>query len=473
MEKEQGIPTVSILTAPLTKYSPQPVAGRVLTSRFRKRYFHFCTENLVLGVCLVPIAVFGQMLWNLPALLKLRALEKKRVRDPENPRVYFWTDTLDEVNGIANNIRLTVKAQMNKGRKAHLIGAVHRSREGGRVENSYVMLFPLFFAMPQLGYPDSELSAPQMGAIIRWFRRYPPDVIELDTPNPGSWVVAIIGKFMGIPVVSHYRTDANGYTRLLVKSKLMQRYVHFLVFVFSRFTTPVITPSRDFQEIVKREMWLKDSDVVRLPRGIDLANFSPTRRTAGFWPQFNRSAKAVRFLFVGRVSLEKALPFLEDVWREFRMGNDNAELMIVGNGPYLEQMKSNLADCPDVSFTGQLSGEPLFSLYAEADFFVFTSGNDTFGNVIVESLASGTPTLISNRGGPKDIVEGTDCGIVIPFLDKDAWVQGLRDACISKLASAESYEALRQRCFERSRLFSLDNACDAQWEFMKSLARKG
>ena len=147
--------------------------------------------------------------------------------------------------------------------------------------------------------------------------------------------------------------------------------------------------------------------------------------------------------------------------------------MIVGHGPYLEQMKRNLADCPDVSFTGQLSGKPLFSLYAEADFFVFTSGNDTFGNVIVEALASGTPALISDRGGPKDILEGTDCGAILPFLDKKAWVQGLHDAVARKLNSTNDYEALRKRCFERSRIFSLENACDAQWEFMKSIARKG
>lgn len=361
---------------------------------------------------------------------------------------------------------------MSKGRKAHLIGAVHRSREGGRVENSFVILFPLFFAMPQLGYPDSELSAPYMSKIIRWFRRYPPDVVELQTPNPGSWIVAVICKFIGVPVISHYRTDANGYTRMLVKSKFMHYYVHFLVFVFSRFTTPVVTPSRDFQKIVKHEMLLTDKQVVLLPRGIDLANFSPTRRNAGFWPQYSKAARKVRFLFVGRVSLEKALPFTEQVWKRFRRECEQAELMIVGHGPYLDEMKSNMSDCPEVSFTGQLSGDALYSLYAEADYFLFTSGNDTFGNVIVESLASGTPALISDRGGPKDIVEGTDCGIVIPFQDEAAWVQAMHAAVTRRTSDETEYNALRERCFIRSQRFSLDNACDAQWEFMKNLARK-
>lgn len=463
---------MSNITEPINLHAPKDVAGRIVTSRFRKKLFHFFTENPILGVAVIPASVFGQMLFNLPALLRLRASVKNRKRDLENPRVYFWSDTLDEVNGIANNIRLTVKNHMSKGRRAHLIGAVHRSREGGRIENSFVILFPLFFAMPQLGYPDSELSAPHMSKIIRWFRRYPPDVVELQTPNPGSWIVAIICKFIGVPVISHYRTDANGYTRMLVKSKFMHWYVHFLVFTFSRFTTPVVTPSRDFLNIVKKEMLLNDKQVVLLPRGIDLANFSPTRRSAGYWPQLSKAGRKVRFLFVGRVSIEKALPFTEQVWKRFRTECDQAELMIVGHGPYLEEMKANMADCPEVSFTGQLSGDPLYSLYAEADFFMFTSGNDTFGNVIVEALASGTPALISDRGGPKDIVEGTDCGIVIPFQDESAWVKALHEAVNRRTADEVAYNALRERCFERSQQFSLDNACDAQWEFMKGLANK-
>jgi len=454
-----------------TKHDPQPVAGRIVTSHFRKKTFKFCTENLVLGVLMIPLVVFGQGLLCLPLLLRTRHQLRNRKRDLDNPRIVFWSDTLDEVNGIANNIRLTVKKQIDNGHRVQLLGAVHRSREGGRVENSYVILFPLAFAMPQLGYPDSELSAPHMTTLIRWFRRYPPDVVELQTPNPGSWVVMVICKVLGIPVISHYRTDANGFTRMLVKSKVVQRYVALLVKVFSQLTTPIVTPSRDFRDIVVREMNVRPDQVALLPRGIDLANFSPTRRSAGFWKQYSSAQRAVRFLFVGRVSLEKSLSFMEEVWRIFRTQRNDCELMVVGHGPYLEEMKRHLADCPEVSFTGQLSGDALYSIYAEADWFVFVSGNDTFGNVIVESLASGTPALLSNRGGPKDIVEGTDCGIVLPFKDHQAWVDGLQKAAELRLEEGEYYEALRDRCSLHSRQFSLDNACDAQFEFLRRVAR--
>ena len=473
LDQEYDMPFVfNGVNDPHHKHTPKPVHNRVVTGYFEKKYWRFTTENPILGVAVMPWMVLGQVVVHIPSLLKARRAFRKIAHTPDDPRVVFWSDTLDEVNGIANNIRLTVKKQMDKGRRAHLIGAVHRSREGGRIENGFVILFPLIFAMPQLGYPDSELSIPHLKPILDWFLQNPPDAVELETPNPGSWVVMLICKILGIPVISHYRTDANGYTRMLVKVKFIHWYVSTAVRIFSKLTTPVVVPSTDFRDIVIREMGVKPSHVVILPRGIDLANFYPERHKAGYWSKYSKTKKPVRFLFVGRVSLEKSLPFQEEVWRSFRNVYQDAELMIVGHGPYLDEMRSRMKDCPEVTFTGQLSGDPLYSLYAEADFFIFVSGNDTFGNVIVESLASGTPAIISDRGGPKDIVEGTDCGLILPFRNLEAWVQGMLKAVHLKIDNPSGFDELRNRCAEHSRQFTLDAACDAQWEFMKKLAKR-
>jgi len=466
------MPNVWSTTKPMARELPiSKVAGRIITSQFRKSYFRFCTSHPVLGVLMVPPSIWGQFFFNLRSLLRLRRQVQLRLQKPRKIRIAFWADTLDEVNGIANNIRLTVRTQREKGRGAHLWGAVTRHRDHGHVENSSVILFPLAFGMPQLGYPDSELATPHLGPILRWMIRYTPDVVELQTPNPGSWVMLFICKLVGIPVISHYRTDANGYTRMLVQSRFMHWYVGALIKIFSRVSTPIVTPSKDFSRIVVEEMGVKPSQVKQLPRGIDLANFSPALRNQLHWDGHSQTKRPIRFLFTGRVSVEKSLPFLVQLWKEFRTENQDCELFIVGHGPYLEEMKSLLKNCPDVVFTGQLSGTPLYALFADADYFVFPSGNDTFGNVVVESLASGTPALLADRGGPKDIVEGTDCGIILPFLDHLAWKSALHQVAQAKSQDPEAYQALRQRCHLHAQNFSLSSACDAQWEFLSSLAR--
>ncbi|NLB62520.1 MAG: glycosyltransferase family 1 protein [Fibrobacter sp.] len=452
------------------------IPGRKITSRFKGKYFRYCTENPVWGVFLIPILATAQILIYLPQLIKLRFYIKSyRKKNPQRPqRVVFWSDTLDEVNGIANNIRLAVKEHLKQGRKVHLIGAIHRSRTQGKVEDSLAMLLPVFFAMPQLGYPSSELSIPHIKPLLRLAKRYPPDLIELQTPNPGSWTLMFMARIIGVKAISHYRTDGVGYTRLLVKFKPMHYYVHALIWVFSRFTTPVIVPSKDFEKKVRRQMSLKADQVVLLPRGIDLQPFSPKLRSNNYWnkhfPPSKSASQPVRFISVGRVSLEKSLPFLEEVWQDFRQKNLDAQLLIVGDGPYLQEMQAQQKDYASIRFTGQLTGAELYSLFAEADFFVFPSGNDTFGNVIVESMASGTPVIVSDQGGPKDICT-PQTGWIKGFLQKNEWINALEHCWKLKTHAPDDYKTMRKKCWENSKNYSLNSACTAQWEFFRTLIK--
>ncbi len=446
------------------------VPERQITSTFRRRYFKLVTENRVLGCILINVLLTLIPIIYLPKLLRLRMhIRKYRKENPNRkPRVVYWTDTLDEVNGISNNIRLTVGEHLDQKRPVNLIGAVTRHRFNGKVENHYVMLLPLLFAMPQLGYPDSELSIPHLAPLLGLIRRYPPDVVELETPNPGSWLMLSVSKILGVKVISHYRTDGVGYTRLLVKFKPMQFMVHFWITVFNNLTRPIIVPSKDFTEVVHKQTRVPKKDIVQLPRGIDLDNFFP-ERNKGLWTQYNPAGRKVRFLSVGRISKEKALPFMESSWRKFRERNPDAELTVVGAGPYLEEMRERMKDCPEVAFSGRLSGKTLFSLYAEADYFLFPSGNDTFGNVLIEAMASGTPVLVSDRGGPKEIIENKDVGFILPFNDEDAWVEALNNCVRMKTEASAELEGLRERAIDASKEYSLNNACNAHWDYLCDL----
>ena len=88
--------------------------------------------------------------------------------------------------------------------------------------------------------------------------------------------------------------------------------------------------------------------------------------------------------------------------------------LIVGDGPYMAEMKRLL---PDAIFTGYLQGEDLAAAYASADIFVFPSTTDTFGNVVLEAQASGIPAIVSDVGGPRDLVHHGKDGFVTKSLD--------------------------------------------------------
>jgi len=436
-----------------------PIEGRTVTSVFKsmKQGPHYRQGNVL--TTLLLIRLIWQLLISLPSLFKLRKKYKKRKRHADDFSVIFYSDNLDEVNGIANSLRSVVPYLNSKGRNAHLWGSAFHTRTNGVVENSFVVLFPRAASMEQLGYADSELAFPYLAPVIRFLKHYPADLMELETPSPGAWLVGIAAKIMGMKVLSHYRTDVPSYTRSLVKEAWMRRYVLGLIRIFYQNTAPVISPCEAYRKILETEIKVKPEHIKVLPRGIPLEKFSPSLR--------KQNHTHATFLYVGRISVEKNIAFLEELWKEFCKENKNAELIFVGGGWYLETLKENMKEYSNVHFVGVKVGKELAEFYANADFFLFPSATDTFGNVIVESIASGTPALVTDKGGPQDIINNASkkCGWVLQLGDLNAWKEQLKECC--EMLGSPEYEQMRLACAEHGKNYTLEKMATAQWEFFK------
>lgn len=450
-----------------------PIFGREVTSVFKTHFSLPHSKASNVKSLVLPVLLVVMILKNIPYLLSMRFyLKKRRKKNPSKEiRVLYFSDNLDEVNGIANNLRHVVSYMKRNGYQANLAGCAFNTRSNGVIENHYVVLTPRLYSMDQLGYANSELALPNFKPVLRLFKRYPADIIELETPSLGAWSVAIGAKIMGIKVISHYRTDVPTYTCTLVKAKWMHILVLFLMRLFYNMTRPVISPCEEYSRILKKDIWVPSNAIQKLPRGIPLNQFSPSTRGLGVWEKFGGS-RPVRFLFVGRISKEKDLPFLEKLWHLLRQETDSAELMFVGNGWYLDTLKANFSNCPEVLFAGEQGGETLASLYADADYFIFPSGTDTFGNVVVEALASGTPAIVTDKGGPQDIIKDQGCGFILPFEKETIWLEQLKECIDIKLKQPEKYESMRRCAFERSRFFSLENTAKSQWAYFTTLCNE-
>ena len=151
---------------------------------------------------------------------------------------------------------------------------------------------------------------------------------------------------------------------------------------------------------------------------------------------------SIRFLYVGRISKEKNLDALAEAWLKLHAEIPSATLALVGDGPYLAELRRRLTNA-GVIFTGFLSGEALARAYASADAFVFPSTTDTFGNVVLEAQASGLPTIVTDVGGPRELVRDGETGLVGPGQDAVALLAAMR-----RLASDDS---LRRRMGDAAR----------------------
>ena len=478
-------PTDSLDTRPA-------IFGRTVTSTFRKMFGfkHQPPGNLRTGM--IPPVVFGTLFWNLPKLLKLRCyLKKERRQRPANDvRILFYSDNLDETNGIANNLRNVIPYMRTHGMQAYLAGNAFNTRPCGVVENSYCLLLPRMFSMEQLGYANSELAIPRIGPVLRLLKRYPVDLIEFETPSPGAWLVCFCAKVAGIKVFSHYRTDVPTYTKTLVKAKWMFHFVLWLMKIFYRMTRPVVSPCKDYADILTSQLKVPVNQVQILPRGLPLEKFSQDLRGKGTWERFNGAgvpaaqtdfaqsnatqvgtARKVRFSFIGRISKEKNLEFLNGVWKKFAAKHDDVELMYVGYGWYLEEIKKFFEGDSSVHFAGEQGGETLAGLYADSDFFLFPSTTDTFGNVVVEAMSTGTPAIVSDYGGPHDIVMDEAAGRILP-IDEDAWLNALEECRKLYLEEPATYTKMREVAHERSLKYTMESSTKAQFEFFRKLKKE-
>ena len=143
-----------------------------------------------------------------------------------------------------------------------------------------------------------------------------------------------------------------------------------------------------------------------MPRGVDAELFHPAKRKRA--PEDRDQLLG----FVGRLSVEKNVALLVQVQEELeRMGDKSFRFLIVGHGAEEGWLRERL---PRAEFTGVLRGEALSETYANMDLFVFPSHTDTFGNVVLEALASGVPAIVTPDGGPPTIVRDGETGRIVP-----------------------------------------------------------
>jgi glycosyltransferase involved in cell wall biosynthesis len=187
-----------------------------------------------------------------------------------------------------------------------------------------------------------------------------------------------------------------------------------------------------------------------MARGVDCEQFSPAKREAQFWQRRGLAADFT-FIYLGRVSPDKNVDLLLQAFLQVAERGRAVNLAVVGDGPSLADLRARYQD-PRILFTGFLRGEELTSALASANVMVFPSTTDTFGNAVLEANSAGLPAIVSDRGGPPDIVRRHQSGIIVDLSRPD----GLADAMDTLYSDPE----LRGRMREAS----LRNAAESKWD---------
>lgn len=274
-----------------------------------------------------------------------------------------------------------------------------------------------FASLPCPGYPEIRLALARYGAVAKRLDAAQATAVHIATEGPLGIAARRYCVARSIPFTTAYHTQFPDYLarRTGLPASLFWPYIRW----FHRPSSGIMVAT----ETVRGQ--LRDQGLAHLrcwSRGVDLAYFHPAIEPP---PSFWEMARPIQ-LYVGRIAVEKNI-------EAFLRSSHPGSKVVVGDGPARARLE---AEFPDAHFFGKQTGHDLAACYAGADVFVFPSKTDTFGLVVIEALACGTPVAAYPVQGPLDILTPAtgamddDLGRAIA-----AALQCDRDACAAHGAS--------------------------------------
>lgn len=329
-------------------------------------------------------------------------------------RVAFFTDTFDEINGVAKAIRLQMEMGLKTGACMTLITCGPEDNGPNRKNFDPVDTYQ----MPE--YPELKLHYPPFLEMLDFCYEQGYTHIHSETPGPVGLAALAISRILKIPFNGTYHTSLPETVRFLTEDTSLEdmtwKFIRWYFGAMDRVYVPSRSTARDLIT-----QGIPESRITVFRRGIDIDFFNPTKRNGFFKNHYEIRDRCIKLLYVGRMSKEKNLKLLLKAFPKIAAARNNVGLIMVGDGPYLPGIRKALAGSP-VVFTGYLEGEDLAQAYASADIFVFPSTTDTLGNVVLEAQASGLPVIVTEKGGPKENMVPDQTGFIFPSESPDALV---------------------------------------------------
>lgn len=305
----------------------------------------------------------------------------------ERPRlsIAVVTETYTpELNGVALTVERTVNYLRGRGHRVDLV----RPRQGGEAEEEGTLLVRGF---PLPRYPGLQFGMPAVLRLLRRWRKQRPDVVHIVTEGPLGWAALLAARQLGVPVSSDYRTHFQKYSGYYRLGRLAD-VIGAALRTFHNRCDLTFVPTRMLAAELAAQGY---RNLAVVGRGVDGELFSPNRRGAGLRAQWGLGEGQLAVLHVGRLAPEKNPALVREAFHAIRRERPDARLIWVGDGPLRPELER---DAPGEIFAGVQRGEALAQHYASADLFLFPSLSETFGNVVVEAMASALPIVAFDIG---------------------------------------------------------------------------
>jgi len=317
-------------------------------------------------------------------------------------RVAVVTDTFfPQVNGVTKTLN-RMQAYMQKNDITHKFFIPEFQNDDEEAMERVISFKSINFFL----YPELQIALPFNHVLTEELNAFEPEIIHVITQGPLGFMGLQYGLKHDIPVVASYTTDFPNYLKFYGLG-LFEKPVWLYLEYFHNNALLNYVPSRySFDQLEQHGIRNK----MIWGRGIDVSRFTPQKRRSDLRRTIAPGGEKI-MLYAGRLSKEKKVDVLIEATQMLKDEGQAVKLVLVGDGPHRQELQS--LKVPEVYFAGYQSGEELQAYFASADLFVFASENETYGNVILEAMASGLPVVSVNSGGVREnLIDGTN-GIAI------------------------------------------------------------
>ncbi len=328
-------------------------------------------------------------------------------------RVALLTEAfLPKVDGVSRSALLTTRYLQASGREVLIIAPRPAIAAVGP---SRVVAVP---ALPLPAVPETRVTLPV--PLMRTLRHFQPDIIHLFSPAALGAFGMLAAARLGVPCIANYQSDIPAYAQSYGWPGLRQMFTAALRFIHNGCTLTLAPSPSTLAEL--RAWGFKR--LRSWERGVHLDRFNPAQRSPEWRAKLlaGRAPNRLIALYVGRLAHDKHIETL----RALAVRPEIA-LTLIGEGSHRAALERHFAGT-DALFMGPAYGADLASAYASADVFIFAGPEETFGQVVLEALASGLPAVVAARGGPKDLIRDGETGFICAvddgaaFAERVAWL---------------------------------------------------
>jgi UDP-2,3-diacylglucosamine pyrophosphatase LpxH/glycosyltransferase involved in cell wall biosynthesis len=327
-------------------------------------------------------------------------------------KIDIVTDTfLPDVNGVAMTLGRLTDGLRQRGHRVHVIrtgeGSGHRQTSAPSV------------ALP--GYREVRVGLPEPFRLRKRWLKKRPDAIYVATESPLGRSAVKAARALGIPVATGFHTNFPEYLEQYRLGGLEPAAKAYLK-RFHLAADCTLAPSAEVVERLREEGF---REVHLIGRGVDSVLFSPAKRCEALRAEWGARVGVPVAIVVGRVAAEKNLELAMAAFERMRAAVPDLKCVVVGDGPIREKLQQRFES---VNFAGVKTGEELAKYYASADVLLFPSETETFGNVLLEGMASGLVTVSYDYAAAERYVNHGVNGLKVSRGDSEKFIEAGIDA---------------------------------------------